>query len=160
MGRFRAISLFTGAGGLDFGLEAAGFETRAALEVDRDCCVTLRSNRNWPTIQRDIHKTSSQELLNIAGLRTGEVDLLHGGPSCQPFSKSAYWSSGDTRRLDDPRGDTLHAFMRCVRDLLPEVFLLENVHGIKYNGKEEGFQLLERLTSDINVFAGTQYALS
>src|SRR3989442_7730802 len=50
--------------------------------------------------------------------------------------------------------------MRCVEDLLPEVFLLENVHGISYSGKEEGFVLLEKLTRAINHRAGTNYTLS
>ncbi len=50
--------------------------------------------------------------------------------------------------------------MRCIEDLLPEVFLLENVHGISYSGKEEGFLLLEKLTRGINRRAGTNYTLS
>jgi len=50
--------------------------------------------------------------------------------------------------------------MRCVEDLLPQAFLLENVHGISYSGKEEGFVLLEKLTRGINRTAGTNYVLS
>lgn len=50
MSKPKVISLFSGAGGLDYGFEAAGFETAVALEMDRDCCATLRANRDWPVI--------------------------------------------------------------------------------------------------------------
>jgi DNA (cytosine-5)-methyltransferase 1 len=160
MKQLRAVSLFTGAGGLDYGFEAAGFETCVAVELDQACCATLRANRPWPVIERDIHATGSHELLETAGLRAGDVDVLVGGPPCQPFSKSAYWASGDTRRLEDPRAGTLSAYMRVVSDLLPTAFVLENVHGIAYSGKEEGFCLLERLTQEINRQHGTAYRLS
>src|ERR1700694_6191874 len=97
---FKIASLFTGAGGLDVGLEASGFETAVAVEMDRDSCETLRANRPWPLIGSDIHspEASSQRILERAQLRVGEVDLLSGGPPCQPFSKSGYWSGGDTKR--------------------------------------------------------------
>src|SRR5262245_24535820 len=101
------ISLFTGVGGLDFGFEAAGFETTVAVEMDAVSCRTLRLNRHWPVIERDIHELTSKELLLTAGLRKGQADVLIGGPPCQPFSKSGYWARGDALRLDDPRADTL-----------------------------------------------------
>lgn len=154
------VSLYTGAGGLDYGFEAAGFETRVALEMDPDCCATLSANRPWPVIQDDISHVSSSRILQVAGLKKGEPDVLIGGPPCQPFSKSGYWVTGDARRLQDPRASTLFEYMRCVRDLLPKVFLLENVHGISYSGKEEGFQLLHELTQEINRREGVNYSLS
>jgi DNA (cytosine-5)-methyltransferase 1 len=159
--QLRMVSLFTGAGGMDYGFEAAGFTTSVALEFDHDCCETFRTNR--PTaavIEKDIHETHSSEILDTAGLQVGEVDLLIGGPPCQPFSKAGYWVNGDTKRLDDERAGTLHAYMRCVADLLPQVCVLENVHGISYSGKEEGFQLLTRLTDEINRKYGSNYQLS
>src|SRR5690606_38437705 len=83
-----------------------------------------------------------------------------GGPPCQPFSKAGYWARGDSGRLNDPRARTLDAYMRVVRDTLPEVFILENVHGISYSGKEEGMLLLQRLVDEINAAEGTGYRLS
>jgi DNA (cytosine-5)-methyltransferase 1 len=160
MATLTVVSLFTGTGGLDYGFEAAGFETRAAVEMDADCIATLRANRHWEVIGDDIHAVSSGRILDAAGLRRGQPDVLIGGPPCQPFSKSGYWANGDTKRLSDPRASTLEEYMRCVRDLLPRVFLLENVHGISYSGKEEGFRLLERWTQRINRECGTSYAIS
>lgn len=160
MRELKVVSLFTGAGGLDYGFEAAGFRISVAVDVDPDCCKTIAANRPWPVICKDIQKTTAKELLDAGCLRVGDVDLLIGGPPCQPFSKSAYWANGDTKRLGDPRARTLHEYMRCVAELLPTVFVLENVHGISYSGKEEGFRLLEKLTEQINRIHGTSYALS
>ena len=56
----KAISLYTGIGGLDFGLEAAGIKTAVAVEMDKACCRTIRLNRRWPVIQGDIHDVSSK----------------------------------------------------------------------------------------------------
>jgi DNA (cytosine-5)-methyltransferase 1 len=156
----RVVSLFTGAGGLDYGFEAAAFRTCVAVEVDPSCWATIAANRDWPLIRADARRVSSQEVLDAAGLRWGEVDLLLGGPPCQPFSKSAYWVSGDTKRLDDPRSETLRVFMRFVEDLRPAVFVLENVPGISYANKQEALRLLYQLTAQINDRHGTDYQLS
>lgn len=156
----RVISLFTGAGGLDLGLEAAGFATAAAVEMDPDAVATLRRNRPWPVLDRDLHAVSSQELLAAAQVREGEAELLAGGPPCQPFSKSGYWATGDSRRLGDPRATTLEAYLRVLRDLKPRAFLLENVSGLAFKGKSEGLQLLERSIERINREAGTSYSFN
>ena len=71
MAKPKVISLFTGAGGLDLGLEAAGFETSVAVEMDADAVKTLRHNREWPVIDRDIHSVPTRELLETAGLKEG-----------------------------------------------------------------------------------------
>lgn len=158
--KLRAISLYSGAGGLDYGFEAAGFDTSVALDFDKDSCETISASRDWPVIRADIHETSTSELLKTASLHEGDADILIGGPPCQPFSKSGYWSNGDSRRMDDPRAKTLDGYMRVVKDALPKAFLLENVRGIAYSGKEEGFKFLKRLTDEINKSRKVNYKLS
>jgi DNA (cytosine-5)-methyltransferase 1 len=153
----RAISVFTGVGGLDFGFEAADFETAVAVELDAVCCRTLRLNRRWPVIERDIHEVTSEELLRAAGLKEGEADVLIGGPPCQPFSKSGYWARGDAMRLDDPRSDTLTAYLRVLRDAQPKAFLLENVYGLAYKGKSEGLNRILAGVDQINRDTGSRY---
>jgi DNA (cytosine-5)-methyltransferase 1 len=160
MSDLNAVSLYSGAGGLDFGIESAGFRVRTALEFDHDACETIRANRNWSLLERDVHATTGKEILEAGSLHRGDVDLLVGGPPCQPFSKAGYWANGTTKGMADPRAATLPAFMRMVEETLPTVFLLENVHGIAYSGKEEGFETIRRLTMAINRKASTQYALS
>lgn len=155
----KLISLYTGAGGLDLGFEAAGFETAVAVEIDPEAVATLRHNREWPVINRDIHTVTSKELLETASLKPGDADALIGGPPCQPFSKSGYWASGDTLRLDDPRAGTLAAYLRVLRDTLPKTFLLENVPGLAYREKSEGIELIERTIHKINRECGTSYSI-
>lgn len=151
------LSLYSGAGGLDYGFEAAGFETSIAIEWDHDSCETLRANRRWSVVERDIFEVPSEEILEVARVGKGEADMLIGGPPCQPFSKSGYWSSGDARRLEDPRSGTLAAYMRVVEDTLPRAFLLENVEGLSYSDKAEGLQLLLGRIQEINKKTKSNY---
>lgn len=159
--RLTAISLYTGIGGLDFGFEAAGFETVAAVELDAVACRTVRLNRpGWGLLEGDIHAIPSESILAKAGLDPGEPDVLIGGPPCQPFSKSSYWVNGDALRLDDPRADTLSAYLRVLRDTRPRAFLLENVQGLAYKDKDEGLRHLLEGIERINREAGTRYTIA
>jgi len=160
----KVVSLYTGAGGLDLGLEAAGLSTTVAVESNAVACRTLRTNindhRTWDVIEGDIHDVTSAEMARRGAMQGEEPALLVGGPPCQPFSKSAYWVHGDTKRLDDPRADTLTAYLRVLRDLQPRVFLLENVFGLTYKGKDEALRLLQRTVDGINADVGTCYSFN
>ncbi len=151
------LSLFSGVGGLDYGFEAAGFETRVALEFDATCCSSLRASRPWPVIEADILATPTRNILKAGGLEAGEVDMLIGGPPCQPFSKSGYWSSGDSLRLDDPRAATLSGYLRVLKEASPRAFLLENVEGLAFGGKDEGLRLLLDAIDEVNRTSRTKY---
>lgn len=153
------ISLYSGAGGLDFGLEAAGFEFGSGIEVERDCVATLKQSRpHWRVISRSIFEVPTRELLESAESKAREIDLVAGGPPCQPFSKASYWARGDALRLRDPRSGTLGAYLRVIREALPKVLLLENVEGLKYAGKDEGLRFLLDEIDAINKAEGTSYA--
>lgn len=89
-------------------------------------------------------------MLEVARLRRREIDVVIGGPPCQPFSKAGYWARGDSGRLSDPRADTLSAYLRVVEESLPRVFLLENVGGLAFAGKDDGLQLLLAGINQIN----------
>lgn len=158
------ISLFTGAGGLDLGFHAADLVTAAAVEMDRRCCETLKANKrrgySWEVIEAPIEEVSSKMLLSAAQLAVGEADALIGGPPCQPFSKSGYWSKGDSGRLGDPRANTLAEFIRVLRDTQPKTFLLENVSGLAYTGKEEGLRFLLDEIDRINAKTGSRYKVT
>ncbi len=153
----KVISLYTGIGGLDFGFERAGFETAVAVEMDRACCASIRANRSWAVIEGDIHQITTPEILWTAGLRPGDADVLIGGPPCQPFSKSGYWSSGDAARLNDPRASTLGAYLRVLGEARPRAFLLENVPGLGFKKKSEGLQALLDGIEAVNAEYGTNY---
>jgi DNA (cytosine-5)-methyltransferase 1 len=134
----RAVSLFAGAGGLDLGCEAAGFQTIAAVESDDVAQTTML--RNAPTffpkltadvVFGDVATLGPQELLDSARLARGEIDLVHGGPPCTPFSKSGYWLEYK-RAGSDPKASLLDEFVRLIDGLRPKAFLMENVYGLVY----------------------------
>lgn len=154
------ISLFSGAGGLDYGLEAAGFSTAVAVEMDKWCCETLRANREWEVIEDKIENVSSSQLLKAGKLKRGDAALVVGGPPCQPFSKSGYWRNGDAARLEDPRARTLEEYMRVLEETLPHGFILENVFGLAYKGKDEGLQFLKNRIAKINRKSGVNYSFT
>lgn len=135
-GKAISISLFTGAFGLDLGMEEAGFHTVSVVEKDRDAAKTIALNRPFlqeSAVSREIEKVSSQELLEEGGrvldlgraLRSGEVDLVTGGPPCQPFS-----TAGKRGSVMDPRGSLFMDFTRIVKEVQPRFFLMENVRGL------------------------------
>lgn len=133
-----AISLFSGAGGLDLGAERAGFHVRAAVEYDRDAALTMEKNfdgLNAPVIQADILDTSTKELLRAAGLAGRErPELLIGGPPCTPFSKSGFWLEWKRQGLD-PDASLLQAYTRVLAEAKPRFFVLENVYALTYNNR-------------------------
>ncbi|MFN8637158.1 MAG: DNA cytosine methyltransferase [Chloroflexota bacterium] len=152
-----ALSLYSGGGGLDYGIEAAGFRVAVATDFDHDSCETLRQNGSGAVIERSIFDLPTDELLAEGGLEAGEADLLIGGPPCQPFSKSGYWARGDTLRLLDPRADTLAAYLRVLEEARPRAFLFENVDAMEFAQKSEGLHFLLRAVEEVNGRAGTRY---
>lgn len=157
-GSLSVISIFSGAGGIDYGFEAAGFQTRVCLDFDSDACATIRANRPWPVIEKDITHVSSTDLLRAASMKPGDMTVLTGGPPCQPFSKSGYWWRGHSLRLDDPRAGTLGRYLEIVRGLKPRVILFENVDAVGYEGMDEGLQFLLEGLRAINASEGTVYS--
>lgn len=153
------ISLYSGAGGLDLGLEAAGFSSKLCVEMDERCKETLRLNRpEWKIADPgDILQLSPQTILDQAGLSPGEPTLIAGGPPCQPFSHSGSWVNGGGLRLKDPRAKTLSALLDLVAHALPKVALIENVKGLIFRNKDEALSLIQGTFNAINMKAGTRY---
>jgi DNA (cytosine-5)-methyltransferase 1 len=147
-----AISLFSGAGGLDLGAERAGYQVRAAVELDRDAAATMEKNFTHlvsPVIQKDILKIPTEEILAAAGLRAGErPDLLLGGPPCTPFSKSGFWLEWK-REGQDQDASLLQEYTRVLADAQPRRFVLENVYALTYNNKASK-PAFERLMREID----------
>jgi len=133
-----AISLFSGAGGLDLGVEAAGFRVTAAVELDKDSALTMEKNFHQlasPVIRQDILEISTHEILRRAGLQDRDrPDLLIGGPPCTPFSKSGFWLEWKRAGLD-PNASLLQAYTRVLAESKPRAFVLENVYALTYNNR-------------------------
>ena len=133
-----AISLFSGAGGMDLGAERAGYQVRAAVEWDRDAAATMEKNFSYlasPVICKSILDTPTTEIMRAAGLRPGQrPDLLVGGPPCTPFSKSGFWLAYKREGLD-PDASLLQEYTRVLSEARPRRFVLENVYALTYGNK-------------------------
>lgn len=133
MGKYtpKTIELFAGAGGLALGIEKAGFETIALIEVDKDAAETLKVNRpNWNVICDDIANISGIDLEDYFNIKKGELDLLSGGAPCQAFSYA-----GKRLGLEDARGTLFFHYALFLEKLQPKMFLFENVKGLLTHDK-------------------------
>src|SRR3989344_1240798 len=120
------ISLFTGAYGLDLGLENAGFDVVWANELEEVFCQTVTRNRPDIFIESgDINKIDPFDVLKKVGYKPGEITLLCGGPPCQSFS-----TAGNRLSIKDSRGNLIFTFIKWVDALKPRFFLMENVRGL------------------------------
>jgi DNA (cytosine-5)-methyltransferase 1 len=151
MSNLPAISLFSGVGGLDLGVERAGFSVRAAVEFDRDSAASLRAN-HFPdnpdaVVERSIVGLPTDEILERAGLKIGEAALVVGGPPCTPFSKSGYWLEYK-RTGNDPNASLLDEFARVAVEAQPRAILMENVWSLAYSNHNTVplARLVDRLT--------------
>ncbi len=148
-----AIDLFSGCGGMSLGLEAAGFDIAASVELDP--IHSLVHHFNFPhtvTICQDIQNVKSDELMEklINKITSqgfnGEIDLIAGGPPCQGFSYIG------KRQLDDPRNSLVFEYVRIIQEINPKYFIFENVPGIG-SGKHK--QFLEELIYEFETIGYT-----
>ncbi len=166
----RSVELFAGAGGLALGCEHAGFLSQAVIEWDKWACDTIRQNkadghalvRHWNVLEGDVRFVDWSHI-------AGPIDLVTGGPPCQPFS-----GGGKHQAADDER-DMFPAATDVVRRLAPRAFLFENVRGLtrsrfadyyeyvqlrlqfpedRAEPDESWFHHLERLRADISRASG------
>jgi DNA (cytosine-5)-methyltransferase 1 len=134
----RCIELFGGAGGLALGIDSVGFHTETLVEYDRETCVTLRHNKeenirpvsSWNIIEADVRNIDYS-------IFPGELDLLSGGPPCQPFSLG-----GKGQAFNDSR-DMFPEAVRAVRELRPKSFIFENVKGLLRESFSSYFKYIE-----------------
>lgn len=132
-GRYKVVSLFSGALGLDLGMHnTERFELKACVEMVPAFCDTIRVNHaagrlphDLSIIEADIAQLTADEFMERTGIRAGEVDVLVGGPPCQSFS-----TAGRRKGVEDPRGTLLWDYLRFVEVLNPKFFLMENVRGL------------------------------
>ncbi len=141
----KSIELFAGAGGLGIGLARAGFEPQVVVEHNKWCCDTLRDNRNtlveaktmksendnaWRVIEGDVRQIDFRRY-------EGELDLVSGGPPCQPFSLG-----GRHRAYDDAR-DMFPQAVRALREIKPKAFIFENVKGLMRASFQNYFEYVQ-----------------
>ncbi len=151
---FNVLELFAGAGGLALGLENAGLNAITHIEIDKDCCKTLKKNRpNWNVIQEDIKNVDFKQFKNQ------KIDVVTGGFPCQAFSYA-----GKKLGFEDTRGTLFFDFARAVKEIRPKIFVAENVRGILTHEKGKtlntilnvltslGYNVQYRLLNSVNYF--------
>lgn len=121
---YESISLFSGAMGLDLGLERAGININLCQDFDPSCYETMLINGK-PGMTGDIREIDSETILKKANLKREEAFLLCGGPPCQPFS-----TAGKRLGINDPRGSLFMDYVRMVDETRPRFFVFENVKGL------------------------------
>jgi DNA (cytosine-5)-methyltransferase 1 len=135
------IDLFCGCGGLSTGLLDAGVDVRLGVDADRPSITTFDLNhagRGSKSLQSDVRAVTGSELVERAG---SEVDLLVGGPPCQPFSVA-----GKRQGLADERGGLVFEFVRLLDEIQPQAYIFENVPNLVTVG---GGAILERLRCEL-----------
>lgn len=133
----RSVELFTGAGGLAMGLSHAGFQHDAVIELNRYCCDTIRENQargTMPVMEWALHE-ADVEAFDFSSI-TRDVDLVAGGPPCQPFSLGGKHSGHSDKRNMFPQ------VFRAVRELKPRAILVENVKGLLRRSFSDYFEYI------------------
>ena len=133
-----SIELFAGAGGLGIGLSQAGFEPLEVVEFNRWCCDTLRENklslqnleRSWVVHESDVRHLDFHHL-------EGKLDLVSGGPPCQPFSL------GGKHKAHNDHRDMFGEAVRAVREAQPKAFVFENVKGLTRASFQNYFEYIK-----------------
>ena len=149
-----AISLFSGAGGMDIGFERAGFKVHWSNDFDTKACETYRSNFENENICGPIEE--SLTTLN----KFADIECLFGGPPCQGFSVAGKMD------LNDPRSELVYKFMEIVETLRPKSFVMENVPSLATLSKFSEFrsQLIQKAhklgySIDLQIFSSAEFGV-
>lgn len=134
----RAVELFAGAGGLAMGVSLAGFQSLAVVEWDKWACDTVRENQRrghplvngWPLHEGDVREVDWATIPR-------DIELLAGGPPCQPFSM------GGKHKAHDDMRDMFPATVQIVRELRPKTFIVENVKGLTRSSFANYFEYIK-----------------
>jgi DNA (cytosine-5)-methyltransferase 1 len=138
----KVAEMFAGAGGLALGLEKAGWENVACLEIDANACETLKKNKpGWKVIREDITKF----IAKFSTYNLPKIDLLSGGFPCQSFS-----FAGKKEGFQDKRGEIFHEFVKLLELWQPKAFLVENVRGMLTHEKGKTFKEIIKILESKN----------
>lgn len=153
------LSAFTGLGGLDLGLERAGFNLIGCIENSAEARASFSVNHHNSLMLEpyDIQDLVKQLPCRQLDVPNGTLDLLSGGPPCQPFSTAAQWAPNGRAGLRDWRRGAIDAFLKLIAFYKPRAILIENVAGF-VTGKTNALPYLRGFLGQLNNFSGTSYS--
>jgi len=148
--KIEAISLFSGAGGLDIGSKLSGVDVRVAIDIDHDSTETLKLNNQFKKteiLNEDVKNLKPKSIEQYLG---NKKTIIIGGPPCQPFSKNGYWVKNENRQsTKDPR-NCIEDYFDFVKNLNPEGFLLENVESILHPSNKKAIESILNRAKKLN----------
>jgi len=137
------ISTFAGCGGSSLGYKLAGFHELLAVEWDDNAVETFRLNfPDVPVYHGDIAKLTGAECMKLAGVKSGELDVLDGSPPCQGFSTAG------KRNFDDPRNSLFKEYARLLKEIQPRAFVMENVTGMVRGAMKQAYLVIIKTLRD------------
>ena len=129
----KAISMFSGAGGLDIGTQLAGIKVISSLDIFEDSVETLKKNKFFShTVHEvgDITQITGNHYAELLKKEKPEKLIIVGGPPCQPFSKAGYWVTNEKRNSNEDPRNMIVPYFKIISELQPDGFVLENVESI------------------------------
>lgn len=151
-GDIKAVSMFSGAGGLDIGTQLAGVQVISSMDIYEDSVETLRNNaffRDSLHEVGDITKIDGRHYKELLIKENPEKLIIVGGPPCQPFSKAGYWVTNENRNSTEDSRNLIGPYFKLISELKPDGFILENVESILHPSNKETvetiYESMERL---------------
>lgn len=142
----KAISMFSGAGGLDIGTQLAGVKVISSLDLFEDSVETLKMNPYFKdTLHEtgDITKLDPDHYKDLLKKENPEKLIIVGGPPCQPFSKAGYWVTNEKRNSSEDPRNLLIPYFNFIRGINPDGFVLENVESILHPSNHEAVETID-----------------
>lgn len=141
----KVVDLFCGAGGLSYAVQQLGYDLVGALEIDKNSCITFENNiKNTKLINADILELTPTEFLAKIGAKSGDIDLVVGGPPCQGFSSLRT----TTKTENDPRNELIIEYFNYIHCIKPKAFLVENVPGMLWERNKKYLKKFYQLAEE------------
>lgn len=141
----KAISMFSGAGGLDIGTQLAGVPVLSSLDIFEDSVKTIGQNAFFKNTKHecgDITKIDGLHYANIIKNENPEKLIIVGGPPCQPFSKAGYWVTNEKRNSSEDPRNMIEPYFKVISEIKPDGFVLENVESIMHPSNRETVEVI------------------
>lgn len=141
----KAISMFSGAGGLDIGTQLAGVPVLTSLDIFEDSVKTIQQNAFFKKTKHecgDITKIDGTHYSEILKKENPNKLIIVGGPPCQPFSKAGYWVTNEKRNSSEDPRNMIKPYFNIISDLQPDGFVLENVESILHPSNREAVETI------------------